>query len=343
MWKRVLLGILLFVLVVAGGGAAWLLLRRPAQVPAADIRVPMTPERIARGRYIFENLADCGGCHSHRDFSRVAGPEVLSGRGRGNVLSDVLQGLPGTVVAPNITPDAETGIGQWTDGEKIRAIRDGVDRHGRALFPMMPYTGYRRMSDEDVQALVAFLDSLPPVRNPLPPTRLNFPVNVFIKFAPQPAGLVLPPNRADPRRYGEYLVNVSGCAECHTPLEKGRPVAGMEFAGGQLFASTLGTVVTANITPDRDTGIGKWSEEFFLKKFADYRQYAEQGPPPSPGPQAFTLMPWLGMSRLGDEDLKAIYAYLHSLKPVRHYVETHPDAPVKSASRRLDEPGAPDR
>jgi mono/diheme cytochrome c family protein len=333
MWKRLLVRILLFLLIVVAGGAAWLLLRKPAQTAASDIKVPMTPERIARGRYIFQNLADCAGCHSQRDFSRVAGPEVLSGRGRGNVLSDMMHSLPGTVVAPNITPDPETGIGKWTDGEKIRAIREGVDRDGRALFPMMPYTEYRNMSDEDAQAVVAFLDSLPPVRNPLPATRLNFPVNVFVKFAPQPAGTVPSPNRGDTMKYGEYLVTVGGCSDCHTPQQKGQPVAGLEFAGGQPFETTLGTVVTANITPDVDTGIGKWSEEFFLQKFGEYRDYAEQGPPPSPGPQAFTVMPWLGMSHLEAGDLKAIYAYLRTLKPVRHYVERHPDAPVKSASR----------
>jgi mono/diheme cytochrome c family protein len=333
MWKRALLGIFLFVVVAAGGGAAWLLLRRPAQAPAADIRVPMTPERIARGAYIFTNLADCGGCHSERDFSRVAGPETPSGRGSGNVLSNMLLGLPGTVVAPNITPDPETGIGRWTDGEKIRAIREGVDRNGRALFPLMPYIVYRQMSDDDVEAVVAFLDSLPPVRRRLPATQLNFPVNIFIKFAPAPAGAVPAPNRAETVRYGEYLVAVGGCGDCHTPMEKGQPVPGMEFAGGQSFPSTLGTVVTANITPDPDTGIGKWSEEFFVKKFTDYRGYADNGPPPSPGPRAFTVMPWLGMSHLTDADLKAIYAYLHSLKPVRHYVETHPDVAAKQASR----------
>jgi mono/diheme cytochrome c family protein len=332
MWKRVLLTLLLTLVVVVSAGATWLFLRKPAQAPAADIKVPMTAERIERGRYIFQNLADCAGCHSERDYSRVAGPEVLSGRGRGNVLSDLLQGMPGTVVAPNITPDPETGIGKWTDGEKIRAIREGVDNTGRALFPMMPYTEYRRMSDEDVQAVVAFLDSLPPVRNPLPVTQLQFPVNVMIKFAPQPAGAVPAPNRADVMQYGEYLVTVGGCADCHTPQEKGQPVAGMEFAGGQPFVTKIGTVVTANITPDLDTGIGKWNEEFFLKKFADYKEYAEQGPPPSPGPQAFTLMPWLDMSHLADDDLKAIYAFLHTRKPVRHYVDRHPE-PVKSASR----------
>ena len=333
MWKRVLLWIVLCAIVVGGGTVAWLVLRRPSQVAAAAIKVPMTPERIARGKYIFQNLADCAGCHSQRDFSRVAGPEVVSGRGRGNVLSDMMHSLPGTVVAPNITPDPETGIGKWTDGEKIRAIREGVDRDGRALFPMMPYTQYRNMSDEDVQAVVAFLDSLPPVRYPLPVTRLNFPVNVFIKFAPQPSGSVPPPNHGDTLKYGEYLVTIGGCVDCHTPQQKGQPVPGMDFAGGQPFPTTLGTVVSANITSDLDTGIGKWDEDFFLKKFGEYRDYAEQGPPPSPGPQAFTLMPWLGMSHLEPADLKAIYAYLRTVKPVRHYVERHPGAPVKTASR----------
>ena len=293
----------------------------------------MTTECIARGKYIFENLADCGSCHSQRDFSRVGGPEVISGRGRGNMLSEVLKGLPGRVVAPNITPDPETGIGKWTDGEKIRAIREGIDRNGRALFPMMPYAEYRHMSDDDVQAVVAFLDSLPPVHNPLPVTELKFPVNVMIKFAPQPAGTVPSPNRTDAMHYGEYLVTVGGCVGCHTPQDKGTPLPGMQFAGGEKFVTTLGTVLSANITPDLDTGIGKWNEDFFLKKFAEYREFAEQGPPPLSGPQAFTLMPWLSMSHLSSEDLKMIYAYLHSVKPVRHYVERHPEMPVKTASR----------
>lgn len=159
MWKKILLILTLVVVLAAAGGLAFLYLHQPAQVAASSIRVPMTPERIARGKYIFEDLADCGGCHSQRDFTRVAAPEVPSGAGRGNILSQVLHGLPGTIVAPNLTPDPETGLGRWTDGEKIRAIRDGVDITGRALFPMMPYPGYRSMSDEDVQAVVAYMNS----------------------------------------------------------------------------------------------------------------------------------------------------------------------------------------
>jgi mono/diheme cytochrome c family protein len=324
MWKKILLILLLVIVMAAGAALAFLHLHQPAQVAASSIRVPMTPQRIARGKYIFENLADCGGCHSQRDFTRVGAPIVPSVQGRGTLLSDFLHGLPGTVVAPNITNDPETGLGKWTDGEKIRAIRDGVDNTGRALFPMMPYLGYRKMSDEDVQSVVAYMNSLPPVKNPLPRTRLDFPVGLFIKFVPQPAGAVPQPDRANKVKYGEYLVGLGGCGDCHTPIEKGQPVAAKTLAGGRVFASTSGTVVSANITPDMATGIGKWSEEYFRKKIYDYREYAAQGPPPLAGPQAFTLMPWLGLSQLQPEDLGAIYAFLRTVKPVHNPVETHP-------------------
>ena len=332
MWKKVVLTLLVLVVGLPACGLGYLYLRKPAQAPASSAKVRMTPERIARGKYIFEYLSDCEGCHSERDFSRVGGPVVESGRGRGNVMSSLVEGMPGTVVAANITPDRETGIGAWTDGEKIRAIREGVDRDGRALFPMMPYTGYRNMSDEDVESVVAYLNALAPVRNPLPQTQLNFPVGLFIKSVPQPAGNVAPPDRSDRMSYGKYLVSLGGCGDCHTPIEKGQPVAGKEFAGGQVFRTTIGTVVTANITPDLETGIGKWSEEFFLKKFYDYKEYGEGASPKAPGPEAFTLMPWLSFSHLEEDDLRAIYAYLRTLKPVHNPVETHPDA-TRTAAR----------
>jgi hypothetical protein len=120
--------------------------------------IARTPERLARGKYIFM-LADCEGCHSQRDFSLFGGPTVPGRVGAGSVFPKEM-GLPGLVAAPNITPDVETGIGAWTDAEKIRAIREGIDRDGRPLFPMMPYERYRNMSDDDVHALVAYLDSL---------------------------------------------------------------------------------------------------------------------------------------------------------------------------------------
>jgi mono/diheme cytochrome c family protein len=326
MLKKTLISVVLAVILIPSAALAWLYLRKPATAPPSAIKVAMTPERIARGKYLFEQVCDCGGCHSQRDFTHFGGPTVEGRTGAGNVLSAFLEGLPGTVVAANITSDPDTGIGLWSDGEKIRAIREGIDKHGRVLFPMMPYAGYRKMSDEDVQALVAYLNTLPPVKNLLVDTLLNFPVDLMIKGVPQPVGAVPPPNRSDRLAYGRYLVNIAGCGDCHTPLKRGQPVEEQAFAGGRVFAANVGTVVSANITPDTETGIGKWSEEFFLKKFYDYKDYVKHGPPQIQSPKSFTLMPWLNFSQLPPEDLGAIYTYLKTLKPVHKAVETHPGA-----------------
>lgn len=336
MWKRALVVLGYLVVAALGLGAAgvgWLYLRKPAMAAPLNIQVARTPERIARGRYVFVSVADCGACHSAHDYSRFGPPEIEAGRAIGNNLSELVKEARafGTVVAPNLTPDIETGLGAWTDGEKIRAIRDGVDKNGRALFPAMPYQAYRRFTDDDVQALVAFLDSLPPVRHPLPQTKLNFPLSLLIKGVPQPTGSVPQSDRSDPKKYGEYLVAVGTCERCHTPVdERFNPLPGKKFAGGTVFDHPEGKVVSANITPDLETGIGKWSEEFFQKKFYDYKDYAANGPPPVT-PQSFTIMPWLPFSGKDPEDLSAIYAYLRSVPPVHNSVETHPGFPNESA------------
>src|SRR6516225_6912813 len=165
MVKRILMSVFTATLVLIAGGPSFLYFRKPAQAPVSAARVRVTPERIARGKYLFEHVADCGRCHSERDFGRVGGPLVPGREGCGNIVSTFLHGMPGVVVAPNITPDVATGIGSWSDGEKIRSIREGVDRDGNALLPMMPYTDYRLMSDMDVESVVAYLDSLAPIRH----------------------------------------------------------------------------------------------------------------------------------------------------------------------------------
>jgi len=327
MWKRILVSVFTVTLVLIAGGLAFLYFRKPAQAPVSAARVRMTPERMARGKYLFEHVADCGRCHSGRDFGRVGGPLVPGREGCGNILSTFLHGMPGLVVASNITPDVETGIGSWSDGEKIRAIREGVDKDGNALLPMMPYTDYRLMSDMDVESVVAYLDSLAPIRHALPKTHVDFPINLLIKSVPRPVGHVASPERSDPEKYGRYLAALAGCGGCHTPKRKGRRLAGMDFAGGEIIATQAGSVVTPNITPDLDTGIGKWSPEFFQKKIYEYKDYAEKGSPPMAGPESFTLMPWLAFSGLTREDLGAIYVFLRSVKSVRHLVETHPSVP----------------
>jgi mono/diheme cytochrome c family protein len=277
-----------------------------------------TPARVERGRYLFENLADCNGCHSERDYRRLGGPVVPGGCGKGAVIR-AGEGAPGFIVAPNITPDPETGLGRWTDGEKIRAIREGVGRDGRALFPFMPYVNYRSISDRDVQSLVANLNSLPPIRNPLPRSRINPLVLAYVRIWPQPAGTVVEPDRSDALRYGEYLATMASCVDCHSPLKRGRPVEGQLFAGGRSFGVGHPRIRSPNITPDAASGIGKWSEQDFLDRFYFYKRYVNGGGPPI-GPAGFSPMPWLGLSQLAPEDLRAIYAYLRSQRAIHRVI-----------------------
>jgi mono/diheme cytochrome c family protein len=321
MWKKITGYTLLTLFSVATGGFAYFYFRKPASRPPADIRVASTPDRIVRGKYIFQ-LADCDGCHSPRDPSKLYLPVIEARRGSGQIIPE--EGLPGSVVASNITPDRETGIGTWTDGEKIRAIREGIGRDGRALFPMMPYTMYRHMSDEDVQALVAYLNTLAPVRNELPATKIDFPVNLLIQGEPQPVTRrVLTPSPSNPIVYGEYLATVGVCEGCHTTG------ASKRLAGGRKFDIAGYSVVSANITPDRETGIGNWTLEYFLERFRRHRNVPVDLLPANTKEQ-FTLMPWRNLSQLPDRDLAAIYAYLMSRPPIENRVNPHP---VEIASR----------
>jgi mono/diheme cytochrome c family protein len=234
---------------------------------------------VDRGRYLFQNLMDCGGCHK----SEGAGGPMAHYRD-----------VPGTIVAPNITPDSETGIGRWSDEEKLRAIREGRHRDGRALFPTMPYTNYRYLSDADAQAIVAYLNTLPPVRNPLPRSKVSFLVRWYVRNWPRPSE---PGRLAD----GEYLATLGSCALCHTPLRRGRPVRGKLFTGGRVLE---GGVRSSNLTADPEKGIGRWTEQDFVNRFRFWRP----GGRPSP-------MPWAGLSRLTDSDLRALYRYLRAVVP----------------------------
>ena len=322
MWKKVV-GYGLLILVLAGsGGFAYLYFRRPLTAPPSSVKVEVTEVHLARGKYLFQVVCDCVGCHSERDFTRFGGPVVAGGVGKGKVFPPEL-GLPGTVVAPNITPDLETGIGRWSDGEKIRAIREGIDREGRALFPLMPYPYYQHMSDQDVYSLVAYLNSLTPIKNTLPASKINFPVSLLIKSAPKPAGTVGEPDHSNPLRYGEYLTTLGGCIECHSPMERGQLVKEKAYAGGRTFRIGNYAVVTPNITPDAETGIGAWNETIFLDRFYLYKDWV-QGVPPAVTADTFTLMPWLAFAQMAPEDLKAIYAFLKTLPPIRNQVATHP-------------------
>src|SRR5215469_11775839 len=134
-----------------------------------------TPERLTRGRYLVRGLVGCETCHSPKDWDTHGAPIVPGMELAGQVIN--IPGLPGRVVASNLTPDPETGSAIWSDDQIARAIREGIGHDGRTIFPIMPYEFLRNLSDEDVASIIVYLRSIPAVRNPLPETEIKFPVN----------------------------------------------------------------------------------------------------------------------------------------------------------------------
>jgi mono/diheme cytochrome c family protein len=269
-----------------------------------------TPQRLERGRYLVTGAVGCVGCHSQHDWNTHGAP-VIPGTAAGGQWLNVA-GLPGRIVAPNLTPDPETGVGTWTDDQLARAIREGIGHDGRALFPMMPYREFRKMSDEDLASIIVFLRTLPPVHSQLPTMEIIFPVKYLIRSAPEPlTAAVASPDPGDRVKYGEYLVTIASCEHCHTPQEKGQPVAGFAYAGGWLMKGPWGEVTTANITPD-SSGISYYDEALFLQVIRTGYVKARK---------LSSIMPFGDYKNLTDDDLKAIFAYLRTLKPVKHRVD----------------------
>ncbi|MGC1185980.1 MAG: c-type cytochrome [Candidatus Acidiferrales bacterium] len=283
----------------------------PKARPLTSRKFDVTPERLARGRYIAENVAGCMDCHSPHDWTQHDAPIIPGMEGAGENLP--LAGLPGTVNPPNLTPDPETGSGTWTDDQLARAIREGIGHDGRALFPLMPYQNFRHMSDEDLASVVVFLRSLPPVHHVVPPTQIIFPVKYLMRSVPQPVTVAVPePDLSTPVKRGTYLVTVAGCRDCHTPQDKhGAPITSLDLAGGFVLAGPWGNVASANITPD-PSGIPYYSDALFLQAlrtgYVGTRKLSQ-------------IMPWSSFRGMTDQDLLSIFAYLKTVPPIHHRVD----------------------
>jgi len=261
--------------------------------PVATIQTTGNPAQIARG----EQLAHtCASCHS-------PGNELpLSGSNFG-----VKFEMPpfGTLYAPNLTPSGN--IQDWSDGELIRAIREGVRKDGRSLL-IMPSNNYRNLSKDDVQALIAYLRSQPATGGPTPSNQFNVLGAIFMNLmdfrtAQPPAGLVMAP-QAGTVEYGKYMVNILGCRDCH---------------GDQLQGKVDNGQPGPTPGPNLTLIVPQWTEEQFMNFF-------NTGTLPGGGKvPMITLasgfseprMPWPMVRAVGtDDELKAMYAYLHSLPVV---------------------------
>jgi mono/diheme cytochrome c family protein len=207
-------------------------------------------------------------------------------------------------VAANITPDRETGIGRWTDAQLGRAIREGIRPDGSLIGPPMPFEDYRHLSDRDLAAIVAYLRAQPPTRQQLPKSKYEMPLPNA--YGP-PVGSVPAPDPKDQLRYGEYLVHIGHCMECHTPRDaKGQLQRERLGAGGGTFKGPWGVSVARNLTPHA-SGLKDWTDAQIANSIRN--GVDREGRPYRP-PMAFSFY-----KSIDDADMSALIAYLRSLKP----------------------------
>ena len=279
----------------------------PPQRPAPQLVAQPEPEpvldptQVARGAYVAA-LAGCKACHSPMKNGAADGTRPYAG-GLEVKMPD------GSVWrAPNITPDRASGIGRWSDTELVTAMRRGIAKDGTKLLPIMPYPYYHRMTDADAKAVVVFLRSQRPIYNAVERSDVAAVAPVDL---PEPVGNA--DDTTDPDAHGEYLATLMHCGQCHTPSDG--PMANVVFAGGvELSREGSGSVMSANITSDKVTGIGQWTEEQITAAI-------RTGKTPTghviEGPMAMYIEGW---STIEDADARALVRYIQSVQPANQDV-----------------------
>ena len=278
----------------------------PTGVPASIARTSM----VERGAYL-TRAADCVACHTSGGGKEYAGGLAIR--------------LPfGTLYSTNITPDKETGVGNYSDQDFLDAVRRGVRRDGARLYPAMPYASYSYMTDADVLAIKAYLFSLPPVHAKAPENTLTFPYNqrwamIFWSALFNPDTRFAPDSDRSPEwNRGAYLAEaLAHCGECHTPrnlafaLDNRKKFAGALTAGWRAF----------NISSDKATGIGGWRDED-LVAYLTIGHADGHGTASGPMGEAVDH----SFSQLAQEDIRAVVAYLRTVPPI-----ASPDLPATLA------------
>ncbi len=300
---------------------AYIKMALPNVGKAEDLKIEITPERVERGKYLANCVTICMDCHSTRDWTKFSGPITPGTFGNGGEKFAEEFGFPGVYFSKNITP---YGIKDYTDGELLRVITTGVNKKGEAMFPIMPYPYYGKMDKEDIYSIIAYIRTLPSIQKEVPNSKSNFPMNIIINTIPEKASFEKIPPKTNQLEYGRYMVNASGCAECHTQVDKGQIIPELRFSGGREFIISKNEIVrSANITSDKETGIGSWTEDQFINKFKSYSDSSGYMAPTVGANDFKTIMPWTMYANMTHEDLSAIYHYLFSLKSIPNKVVTY--------------------
>lgn len=258
---------------------------------------PASDQQLARGRYLVEGIAACGNCHSARDEKGAPVP------GKGLSGGMVFDAPVFKAIAPNITPDAETGIGKWTDAQLGKAIREGIRPDGSVIGPPMPIQFLRNVSDQDLAAIIAYLRSQPAVKNAV--AKSSYKIKLPASYGPALGKVVAPP-ASDNVRYGGYLVSMGHCMDCHTPEVKGQLDMARMGTGGRAFPGPWGQSLSRNLTP-HESGLKNWSDAEIVR--AVQQGISRDGTRLKP-PMAFD---WY--RKVSASDMRSVVAYLRSLKP----------------------------
>jgi hypothetical protein len=318
--RTLLKTVVALLVLIVGGALTYIYGVLPRQRPAPDFKGDATPAVLEHGEYLVKHVLLCNDCHSERDWTLYSGPaKPPLGAGRPCMDKNTRAvginfgtgGFPGRLCIRNITPDVESGIGAWTDGEIVRAMREGVSRNGEALFPIMPWFMYRSLSDDDAAAVIAYLRAQPAVKSFRPDRVLDFPLNIIFRFYPKPLeGPVATPPQSDPVAYGRYLTKIARCEFCHTARVRGQvePLPDRLFSGGVPFTMGTRTQYSKNLTP-HPTGLGDWTKEIFIARFR-----AHTAPFPVTEEEN-SEMDWVAFSGMTDQDLGAIWDFLRTVPP----------------------------
>lgn len=278
---------------------ATLAIAAAALVTAAATGFAETP--LARGTYLMNSIVACGNCHTPKgpNGKAIEGKELSGGD---PIDAPVFHAIPS-----NITPDKETGIGNWTDDQIINAIRNGKRPDGTIIGPPMPIAFYRDMSDTDAKAIVAYLRSIKPISNKSEKSTYKIPLPPG--YGP-PVTHVADVPRTNAVAYGKYLATGLGhCMDCHTPDVQGRPDFTRTGAGGNEFgAPNGGLIISANLTPGNPQGIAGWTNDQIKTAITTGMR---------PDRPLVRLMAFDWYKNISNADLNDLIAYLRSLKAVK--------------------------
>jgi mono/diheme cytochrome c family protein len=263
--------------------------------------VAVAQSATERGSYLVNTIMTCGNCHTPK-----GPPAAVAGK-------DFSGGLtwdepPFKVTAPNITQDKETGIGAWTDAQIKTMLLAGKNPHGVQEAEVMPTAFYPILTPGDLDAIVAYLRTLPPVKNKVadPVYKIALPHHVFpgAEEAHSQADL------NDKLKRGFYLVTIGHCLECHTPFRAGG--GGRDFQnslgkGGAEFPGPWGVSTSRNITSHKAAGIGDWTDAQIKTAIT---QGKRKDGTPLKGPMGYAYY-----AKMTDADLDAVVAYVRTLPP----------------------------